>query len=130
MMNDLFSIGPFTIHGYGLMIGLGIIAAFWYLDKCKKKEGFDEEPYFTWIVVTLIFGLLGAKLMFGITEFENVLKDPMYLISGSGFVVYGGIILGVFVAWLFCKIKKINFLMYADTAFPAVALAQGFGRIG
>ena len=26
MKNDLFSIGPFTIHGYGLMIALGILA--------------------------------------------------------------------------------------------------------
>ena len=28
MKNDLLTIGPVTIHGYGLMIGIGVIAAF------------------------------------------------------------------------------------------------------
>ena len=28
MKNDLFTIGSITIHGYGLMIGIGIIAAY------------------------------------------------------------------------------------------------------
>ena len=29
MKNDLFTIGSITIHGYGLMIGIGIIAAYY-----------------------------------------------------------------------------------------------------
>ncbi len=28
MKNELFSIGPFTVYGYGLMIAIGIIAAY------------------------------------------------------------------------------------------------------
>ena len=28
MKNDLLTIGPVTIHGYGLMIGIGVIAAY------------------------------------------------------------------------------------------------------
>ena len=31
---------------------------------------------------------------------------------------------------LYCKIKKLPFLKYFDLVMPAVALAQGFGRIG
>ena len=27
MYNEIFSIGPVTIHGYGLMIGLGVAVA-------------------------------------------------------------------------------------------------------
>ena len=29
MYNDWFSIGPITVHGYGAMIAIGILAAFW-----------------------------------------------------------------------------------------------------
>ena len=28
MKNELLTIGPVTIHGYGLMIGIGVIAAY------------------------------------------------------------------------------------------------------
>ena len=29
MFNDWFSIGPFTVHGYGVMIAIGILVAFY-----------------------------------------------------------------------------------------------------
>lgn len=48
----------------------------------------------------------------------------------SGFVVFGGIIGGIFTGWLYCRIKKLTFFKYADVILPSVALAQGFGRIG
>ena len=48
----------------------------------------------------------------------------------SGWVVYGGIIGGILTAIIFCKVKKLEFLRYLDISLPAVAMAQGFGRIG
>ena len=38
MYNDLLSIGPVTIHGYGLMIGIGVIAALLIGDKRAQKR--------------------------------------------------------------------------------------------
>ena len=32
--------------------------------------------------------------------------------------------------WLYCRIKKLQFLEYFDLMMPSIALAQGFGRIG
>lgn len=45
-------------------------------------------------------------------------------------MVYGGIIGGILVGWLYCRIKKLKFLEYFDLMMPSIALAQGFGRIG
>ena len=45
-------------------------------------------------------------------------------------VVYGGIIGGILTAWIYCKCTKWNFWKIFDIAMPAVAMAQGFGRIG
>ena len=33
MKNELFSIGPITIYGYGLMIAIGVLAAYWIRTK-------------------------------------------------------------------------------------------------
>ena len=39
MFNDWFSIGSFTIHGYGVMIAIGILMAFFYGERMAKKYG-------------------------------------------------------------------------------------------
>jgi len=44
--------------------------------------------------------------------------------------VYGGVILGIVSAAIYCKKKRLPFLRYLDCAAPSIALAQGFGRIG
>lgn len=37
MKNELLTIGPVTIHGYGLMIGIGVFALHLYgNDPCEK----------------------------------------------------------------------------------------------
>ena len=52
------------------------------------------------------------------------------MFSSDGFVVYGGIIGGILAGWIYCKVKKLNFLTYFDLVMLSIALAQGFGRIG
>ena len=36
MFNNWFSIGPFTVHGYGVMIAVGILAAVAMAEKLAK----------------------------------------------------------------------------------------------
>ena len=131
MKNDLLTIGGFTIHGYGLMIGIGIIAAYWAADYRSKRCHLDPDHLF-WILIWGVGGgLLGAKLLYYITIWRDILEDPSLLLDiTGGFVVYGGIIAGIAAGYLYYRAKKIDFLRYLDLVVPSVALAQGFGRIG
>ena len=43
MKNDLFTIGSITIHGYGLMIGIGIIVAYYLAEYRANKRGMDVD---------------------------------------------------------------------------------------
>ena len=131
MYNDLFTIEPVTIHGYGLMIGLGVIAALWMAGVRAPRKGLDGEETWRVAMVSLAAGLVGAKLLFYLTHIGRILDDPSLLLSlGSGLVVYGGILAGVPAAWLYCKKRKLQNLATLDLLIPSVALAQGFGRIG
>ncbi len=132
MHNELFKIGSVTIYGYGLMIAIGILAAYLVAEYRAKKKGLDSEPVFSIMICAVICGFAGAKLLYYITVLDEILKDPHLLVTdlADGFVVYGGIIAGIFSVAIFCKIKKIPFLTYMDLILPSVALAQGFGRIG
>lgn len=131
MYNDLFSIGPVTVHGYGLMIAIGILLAYSLAVYRAKKQALDDEPIFSILICAVFFGFLGAKLLYLITVLDDVLKNPKQLLEiADGFVVYGGIISGIIAVLIYCKIKKLNLLAYLDLIMPSVALAQGFGRIG
>ena len=130
MYNDILTIGPVTIHGYGLMIGLGVMAALLLGDYRAKKIGLNGDHIYGMTFSAVILGFVAARILFIITEWENFLQNPMQYLAGAGFVVYGGIIGGALTIYGFCKIKKIDMLSYLDLMIPSVALAQGFGRIG
>lgn len=132
MKNDLFSIGPFTVHGYGLMMALGILSAYYMVEYRAKKKGMEYEKVFPLAVWAVAGGLLGAKLLYLITRLPSMIADPSLILHSlkDGFVVYGSIIGGVFAAWLYCRKSKLPFLKMFDLVVPALAFAQGLGRIG
>ena len=127
----LFELGPIRIHGYGLMIAIGVVLAFMIAEKRAPKKGLDADSIWSLGIWCAVGGFLGAKLLYVITEWKSLfagnltLKDILY-----GFVVYGGIIGGILAGYLYCRAKKMKFLKYFDIVMPSIALAQGFGRIG
>ena len=130
MYNDLFSIGPITVHGYGLMIAIGIVMALVLAIVRSKSHRMSRDHAINILIICLIFGFLGAKLLYCIVEWEMFVQNPLSALSGGGFVVYGGIITGMISTMINCHIKKISFLKYFDLMIPCVSIAQGFGRVG
>ena len=83
------------------------------------------------MIWAVVGGFAGAKVLYFLTRLKDIMENPRVLLDlADGFVVYGGIIGGIFSAMAYCKIKKLPFLKYFDLVMPSVALAQGFGRIG
>lgn len=131
MKNDLLTIGSFTVHGYGLMIAIGVIAAYMMAEYRAKKKNMDPDNVLSLVIWALVSGYIGSKLLFIITILPDVFKDPSILKNiWQGWVVYGGIIGGVIGIMIMCRVKKLDFWQYIDLTAPSMALAQGFGRIG
>lgn len=131
MKLELFSIGPVTIHGYGFMIGIGVLVCIALgVYRAKKTGVIKEDEVLDIAIYGLIAGFLGAKLLYVIVEFDRFIEDPMSVLGSEGFVVYGGIVLGVLAAIIYCRIKKISFLECFDLLCPSISIAQGFGRLG
>ena len=131
MKNELITIGPVTLYGYGLMIAIGVIAAYVSAEYRAKRKNLNPDLIFNLTMWCLAGGIIGAKLLYYITQIGDIIADPKVLLDVSnGFVVYGGIIGGIFAGFLFCIKKKLNFLQYFDLVMPSIALAQGFGRLG
>ncbi len=130
MCHDIITLGPVTVQGYGLMIGLGVIAALIMGDYRAKRRGLDSDAIYGMTIFAVVLGFAAAKVLFILTQWEYFVQDPLHFISGAGFVVFGGIIGAIITLYVYCRIKKLDLLTYLDLMVPSVALAQALGRIG
>lgn len=132
MYNDLLTIGPFTIHGYGLMTAIGILAAYFTAEHRAKKKGLQPERVFGLVCWCVVLGYIGSKLLYLCTILPDLMADPgiFWRSLGDGWVVFGGILGGILGGYLYCRRSKLEAWKYFDLGLVSVALAQGFGRIG
>lgn len=130
MYNDILTIGPLTVHGYGLMIAIGILCALAAGVHHAKYKGLSPDEVYNLTFMCVISGMASAKILYCIVEWKSFINNPIGTLGSDGFVVYGGIIGGTLVAGLYTKLRKISFWKYFDLVLPSVAIAQGFGRIG
>lgn len=131
MHPTLFQIGPITIHSYGVMIALGVLAALGVGLYRSKAKRLDQDMVWNLALFGLLGGMVGAKLLYILASLPQIIQNPALLLDiGNGFVVYGGIIGGVLTAWFYCRRKKVAAMPYFDLLLPSVSIAQGFGRIG
>ena len=94
MFPELFSIGPVTIHSYGLMVAVGVITAVWLADARAMKTGVAEDGFMFMLgLFSLIGGFAGSKILFWLTILPDVIANPSIMLDfANGFVVYGGLI--------------------------------------
>lgn len=133
MRQILYSFGSINIYSYGLMIAIGIIAAVSIFLRGTKKIGLDEDSVLNMIIITIISGVLGGKILYIITDYETVKANGgIFNLKnfGEGFVIYGAIIAGMLSIYIYSRRKKWNIVKVLDAVVPGVAIAQGFGRIG
>ena len=124
MKVDLFSIGRFTVHTYGVMIAIGVILCVLMGYYRAKRYEMKAESVLDLAILCVVMGFLGAKVFFVILSWKQFLADPLSVLGSSGFVVYGGIIFGVVSALIYCKIKDIRFFTYFDLLAGWAAFSQ------
>ena len=101
MKNELLRIGPLTIYGYGFMIAIGVLAAWLVVEQRSRKLQLASEHIFYLVIWCILGGFASAKILFWITEWKEVIRNPLGMLSSDGFVVYGGIIGGILAGWIY-----------------------------
>lgn len=107
----------------------------------RSKTVIEKEFIFDFLILEffgmLIGGRLGYVLLYNHSYFWKNPSAVIWPFDGSGKFVglygmsYFGALVGVLVAgWIFCRIKKMDFLRLADFVIVAVPAGYFFGRIG
>jgi len=145
-----FSIGPLFIRFYGILIMLGAVAAAFLAEREARRRKLNSDFVWDGLIWVLIGGIIGARLWHIFTPPPSMLVlDPItgqyvnpYFIHGvpqfldiisiwkGGLGIPGAIIGGALALYIFCRRRKVSFLLWTDIAAPGVALAQAIGRWG
>lgn len=126
--NTAFTIFGREVKWYGIIVCIGIIAAFSYFMYRARKAGIKSDTVVDMTLVTVPIGILGARLYFVI--FYGVPFKEILEIWNGGLAIYGGVIFGAITVIVMCRIKKVKFFAFADMIAPGVMLGQLIGRWG
>jgi phosphatidylglycerol---prolipoprotein diacylglyceryl transferase len=124
--------GPLTLHTYGVLLALAFVAGLWVVTTQARKAGLDAARITDMAVYVLIAGLLGAKILLLVVEWEhysNNLRELFSLVQSGG-VFYGGLLGAIPVAWWYAKRHALPPWATADVLAPGVVIGQAIGRLG
>ena len=80
MHNELLHIGPLTVYGYGFMIAMGVLAAWFVAEQRARKLKLACEHIFYLVVWCTIGGFTSAKILFWITNWREFSKLIGFLV--------------------------------------------------
>lgn len=129
----LFSLGPFHLFSYGLMIALGVIASLYLMQKENRVRPIgSKETVADLVFITLATGLAGSRIYYVLQNAAWYLEHPLkiFAVWEGGLIFYGGLIAAAPAVAFFFKRKKIPLSKGFDFLIPYGVLAQAFGRIG
>lgn len=128
----LFSIGPFTIYTYGVLLAAAYLVGLKLAMVRARSRYLDSTRVLDLGVWIIISALVGAKLMLLVVDFQYFRANPAELVSlaRSGGVFYGGLILAVIVSIWYIRRQGLPLWTTCDVFAPGIALGHVVGRLG
>jgi phosphatidylglycerol:prolipoprotein diacylglycerol transferase len=127
-----FSLGPLTVHYYGLVIAIGLMLAVYYCCKRSKEFGVKEDDILDGVLWVTPFAICCARAYYVIFSWEAYAHNPisaLYIWEG-GLAIYGGVIGAVVGIIVLCKIKKLPVSTLLDMVLLGFLIGQSIGRWG
>jgi|GEM_PF-169422 len=129
------------IYSYGVMLGLSLVVG-WYLTlTLAERDGLPKETMANCYVVTAIAAIVGARLLYIVTNIDEFRVNQhdaasaidfasFFALRRGGLVAYGGFLGGFLGSWMYLQKQNIRLLPWADVAVPSLASGLLITRVG
>ena len=127
-----FSLGPLSIHMYGLVIVFGLVLAVIYCMRRADQFGLTEDHILDGVLWVTPFAFLCARAYYCAFRWDLYAANPisvLYIWQG-GIAIYGGVLGAVVGMLVFCKVKKISLGATLDLVLMGFLIGQAIGRWG
>ncbi len=132
MHPDLFSIGPITIHTYGVMVAIGFLLGVGLALRQARKEGIPPERISDLSFYLLLAAIIGSRIFYILLNPGPYIKNPVAILKiwEGGLVFYGGLIFAVITGVIYIKRHNLSLWQIADIFAPSIAVGHAIGRLG
>lgn len=127
-----FSLGPVTLHLYGLVIAVGLLLAVLYSLRRCKQFGLKQDDLLDGVLWVTPFAIICARAYYVAFTWEAYADNPisaLYIWEG-GIAIYGGVLGAVLGIAILCKVKKLKFAAVMDLVLLGFLIGQSMGRWG
>ena len=127
-----FSLGPLSIHMYGLVIVFGLVLAVIYCMRRADQFGLTEDHILDGVLWVTPFAFLCARAYYCAFRWDLYAANPisvLYIWQG-GIAIYGGVLGAILGMLVFCKIKRISLGATLDLVLMGFLIGQAIGRWG
>lgn len=130
---DIFG---FRIYYYAICIVTGILAATLFSVLLMKRRNVSPDLIYLLFICCIPTALICARLFYCITDGMELKywfawdDGAGHGIRNGGLSILGGVIGGVGMGVLVCKLKKVSFFRVADCVVITILFAQAVGRWG
>lgn len=129
--NIAFTVCGIPVYWYAILIVASIALAIFLCKVQDGKFGIKFEDILDLSLILIPVAFICARIyyvIFNIDKYSNIVD--ILNIKDGGLAIYGAIIGGFIVIYVFCKKRKISLLDMLDYIVPFLALGQAIGRWG
>lgn len=131
---NIATFGAVTLSWHGVFTAVGVLVGVFLAGRLAVKRGIKEDDVYTMALYVVIGGIVGARLLFVIENWERLGFQRNLLsilaVNEGGISVIGAVIGAVVAGYIGTRIHKLDFAGIADVAAAPAALGLAIGRIG
>ncbi len=131
-LGQSFSIFGIDIAYYGIIIAISMLVGFLVVSWQAKRTNQNTETYLDFAVIAIVLSVIGARVYYVIFNWSIYEDNPLLVFNlrNGGIAIYGGVITACITAFVYCRIKKMNFWLLCDTSVLGLLTGQIIGRWG
>ena len=125
------------VYWYGIIIVSGLLLAVYLCMRWAPRFGIVPDHILDMMLFAVPAALVAIRAYYVIFNLSLYQREDGSLdwaailrYSDGGLAIYGAIISSVIVLLIFCKVRKINFLAFADVGVHGLFIGQLIGRWG
>lgn len=131
-VENIITIGEIDFSTKGTFLMIGILIAYILIRKTALRRGLSAIAIDDLAILTLIGGIISARLFAVILHFPYYQENPLEIIKiwNGELDVYGGILGILLCATFYIKQKKIQFWHYMETIAPHLLIIGSTSAFG
>lgn len=125
------------VYWYGIIIAFGFLMAVIFCSRQSKKFGIKSDDLLDMLLFAVPLAIVGGRAYY-VIFYLDLYRRPdgsldvaeMFRIWDGGVAIYGAILAAAAVLVVFCKVRKMSFLAFADLGVFGLFIGQLVGRWG